>query len=54
MLIDYVIQLNFYNYLYSLKDYNNLISINKLSYKNYLEKNFKIIYRNCFINCYII
>ena len=35
MLVDYVIQLNFYNYLHSLKDYINLISINKVSYKNY-------------------
>ena len=42
MLIDYVIQLNFYNYLYSLKDYINLISINKLSYKNY---NYDTIYK---------
>ena len=50
MLKNYVIQLNFYKYLYSLKDYINLISINKLSYKNYnydtiykyyLEKNFQ-------------
>jgi len=42
MLIDYVIQLNFYNYLHSLKDYINLISINKLSYKNY---NYDTIYK---------
>lgn len=42
MLIDYVIQLNFYNYLYNLKDYINLILINKLSYKNY---NYDIIYK---------
>ena len=37
MLIDYVIQLNFYN-----KNYINLISINKLSYKNY---NYDTIYK---------
>ena len=42
MFIDYIIQLNFHNYLYSLKDYINLISINKICYKNY---NYDTIYK---------
>ena len=45
MLIDYIIQLNFYTYIDSIKDYINFISINKNIYENY---NYDIVYK-----CYL-